>query len=54
MCETIQGTIRNKTRKDTQTKFCKVIVAPVLMYGSENWALNGSERRKIETSEMCF
>jgi hypothetical protein len=38
-----------KTGKDKQLKFYKVIVASVLMYGSGNWALNRSERRKIET-----
>jgi hypothetical protein len=26
ICETIQGTIKNKNRKNTQIKFCKVIL----------------------------
>lgn len=26
----------------------------MLMYGSENWDLNSSERRKIETADTCF
>ena len=26
----------------------------MVMYGSENWALNRSERRRIETNEMKF
>jgi hypothetical protein len=46
--------LKNKTRKDTHVKFYKVIIASVLMYGSENWALNSSERRKIETVEIHF
>ena len=27
---------------------------PVLMYGSENWSLNRSDKRKIEAAEMRF
>ena len=26
----------------------------VLMYGSENWSLNRSDKRKIEAAEMRF
>jgi hypothetical protein len=51
---TTQRTLKNKTGMDTQIKFYKVITAFVLLYGSENWALNRSERRKIETTEMRF
>jgi hypothetical protein len=56
MCGTMQRTlkIKNKSRKGTQVKFYKVIAAPMLMYGSENWALNRSERRKIEKEKMHF
>jgi hypothetical protein len=35
-------------------KFYKVISAPILTYGSENWALNKYQRRKIETAGMSF
>ena len=38
----------------TQIKFYKVIAVPVLMYGSENWSLNRSDKRKIEAAEMRF
>jgi hypothetical protein len=34
--------------------FKNVIAAPTLLYGSENWALNRSERRKTETAGMRF
>ena len=27
---------------------------PVLMYGSENWSLNRSDKREIEAAEMRF
>jgi hypothetical protein len=45
---------KNRTIKDAQTTFYKVIGAPMLMYGTENWALNRSERKKIETAGMRF
>jgi hypothetical protein len=40
--------------KINQNKYYKVISAPMLTYGSENWVLNRSESREIETAEMCF
>ena len=30
------------------------MAVPVLMYGSENWSLNRSDKRKIEAAEMKF
>ena len=30
------------------------MAVPVLMYGSENWSLNRSDKRKIEAAEMRF
>lgn len=54
MCGTISRTLKNKTRVDTQLKFYKTMAVPMLMYGSENWALNRSDVRKVETSEMKF
>jgi hypothetical protein len=51
MCGTIKRTLINKTRKDTQLKFYKVMAVSVL-YGCENWALNRVDRRKTETAEM--
>ena len=35
-------------------KFYKVLAIPVLMYGSENWFLNRSDKRIIEVAEMRF
>jgi hypothetical protein len=31
-----------------------VVAVPVLMYGSENWSLNRSYKRKIGAGEMRF
>ena len=30
------------------------MAVPVLMYGSENWSLNRSDKRKIEAAVMRF
>ena len=30
------------------------MAVPVLMYGSENWSINQSDKRKIEAAEMRF
>ncbi|PSN31708.1 hypothetical protein C0J52_28469 [Blattella germanica] len=54
MCGTIQRTLRNKTRKDTMMRFYNVLAVQLLTYGSDNWALNRSGRRRIETAEMRF
>ena len=54
MCGTIHRTLRNKTRKDTMIRFYKVLAVPLLTYGSENWVLNRTAKRRIETAEMRF
>jgi hypothetical protein len=35
-------------------KFYKVMAVPVLMYGSENWAMNRADKRTVEAAEMKF
>jgi hypothetical protein len=54
MCGTMQIRLKNKTKKVTQLEFYKIIAAPILMYGSEYWALDRSEMGKIETAHMRF
>jgi hypothetical protein len=54
MCGTISRTLKGKTQLSTQIKLYKVMAVPVLMYGSENWFLNRSDKRKIEAAEMRF
>ena len=46
--------LKRKTQLSTQIKFDKFMAVPVLMYGSENWSLNRSDKRKIEAAEMRF
>ena len=54
MCCTISRTLKGKTQLSTQNKFYKVMAVPVLMYGSENWSLNRSDKRKLKAAEMRF
>lgn len=54
MCGTIRRTLKNKTLRKTQLKFYKTMAVPMLTYACENWTLNRSDRRKIETAEMKF
>lgn len=43
---------KNRTGKGTQIQFYEEISAASLVYGSENWSLNTSERMRVETAEM--
>lgn len=54
MCGTIRRTLKNKTLKSTQLKFYKTMAVPTLTYACENWTINRSDKRKIETAEMKF
>jgi hypothetical protein len=48
----ISRTLKGNTQLSTQIKFHKVMTVPVLMYSSDNWSLNLSDKRKIEPAEM--
>ena len=52
MCGAISRTLKGKTQLSTSIKFYEVMVVPVLMYDSETWSLNRSDKRKIEVAEM--
>ena len=54
MCGTISRILKGITQLSTQIKFYNVMAVPILMYGSENWSLNRSDKRKIEAAEMRF
>jgi len=49
---TIKGTIFRKVRTETILKIYNNLVLPTFLYGSENWTLTASQRRRIETAEM--
>ena len=54
MCGTIRRPLKGKTQLSTQIIFYKMMAVPVLMYGSENWSLKRSDKRKIEAAGMRF
>jgi hypothetical protein len=39
-------------RKETILKLYNTLVLPTSLYGSENWTLTASQRRRIEAAEM--
>jgi len=49
---TIKGTIFRKVRTETILKMYNTLVLPTFLYGSENWTLTASQRRRIEAAEM--
>jgi hypothetical protein len=49
---TIKRTIFRKLRAETILKIYSTLVLPTFLYGSENWNLTASQRRRIEAAEM--
>jgi hypothetical protein len=49
---TIKRTIFKKVRTETILKLYSTLVLPTFLYGSENWTLTASQRRRIEDAEM--
>ena len=39
-------------RKETILKIYNILVLPTFLYGSENWTLTASQRRRIEAAGM--
>ena len=48
----INRTIFRKVRTETILKLYNTLVLPTFLYGSENWTLTTSQRRRIEAAEM--
>jgi hypothetical protein len=49
---TMKRTIFRKLRMETILKIYNTLVLPTFLYGSENWTLTASQRRRIEVAEM--
>jgi len=49
---TIKRTIIGKVRTETILKLYNTLVLPAFLYGSENWTLTASQRRRNEAAEM--
>jgi hypothetical protein len=54
MCGMIRKSLSQKIMQSTQLKFYKIMAVPMLTYASENWKINRSYKRKIESAEMKF
>jgi hypothetical protein len=54
ICGVIARTLKNKTRKETNLKFYKIMPLPVLLYGSETWTLRKREWNRIQAAEMKY
>jgi hypothetical protein len=52
--------VRNDKKKigtktlQNKAKFYKIMAVPMLTYASENWTINRSDRKKVESVEMTF
>jgi len=49
---TIKRTIFGKVKTETILKIYNTLVLPIFLYGSENWTLTASQRRRTEAAEM--
>ena len=47
-----QKTIFKKVRTETVLKLYNTLILPTFLYGSENWTMTASQRRRIEAAEM--
>jgi hypothetical protein len=54
ICGVIARTLKNKTRKETNLKFYKIMAVPVLLYGSETWTLRKRDWNRIQVAEMKY
>ena len=43
-----------KALKKTRIKLYNAVALPALLYGSENWTINGRDGRRITTAEMIY
>jgi len=48
----IKRTIFRKVRTEIILKIYNILIVPTFLYGSENWTLTASQRRRIEVAEM--
>jgi len=48
----IKKTVFKKVRTETVLKLYNILILPTFLYGSENWTLTASQRRRIKAAEM--
>jgi len=49
---TIKRTIFRKVRTETILKIYNTLIVPTFLYGSDNWTVTASQRRRIDVAEM--
>jgi hypothetical protein len=54
ICGTIGRTLKGKTLKDTQIKFCQVMAVSTLLYGSECWTMRKNRHAKTTSSRNAI
>jgi hypothetical protein len=54
ICGTIKRTLAGKVTKETLLRFCKIMVIPTLLHGSECWTLTKGQKSRLEAAEMRF
>ena len=52
LIDTIKRTNFRKVRTETILKINNTLIAPTFLYGSENWTVTASQRRRIEAAEI--
>jgi hypothetical protein len=45
---------KEKTRKETNLKFYKIMAVPVILYGSETWTPRKRDWNRIQAAEMNY
>jgi len=52
LIDTIKRTNFRKVRTETILKINNTLIVPTFLYGSENWTVTASQRRRIEAAEI--
>jgi hypothetical protein len=54
MCGIVKGTLKNKTRIDTQMKFYKNMTIMSDLYGCEAWVMTSRDKSRLQAAETGF
>jgi hypothetical protein len=50
----LKRTLKNKTRKETEIKFCNLMAVPPLLCCSETWLLKQKDYSSLTAAEMVY
>jgi hypothetical protein len=54
ICGTLKGTLKNRTRKETQIKFYRVMAVPPCLYSGETWILNQKDDSSLTAADFAY